>query len=249
MSERKETIIMNTDLTWRVNPNRGEDLAETVAQLSRYATGILCDAIYALKDPRNRIIGTRRVKSVKPGLKLAGAALTVKAPAGNSFPVQYAIYHGFPGAVLVVDCGGYMDGPYMGDLMVRSAQGLGYAGIVVDGCIRDGAEVAAMDFPVFVRAFNPTKPAKALEGQINVPVSVDGAEVNPGDIIIGDDDGMVIICPDCASALLPLAEAKDATDKTRSARIEAFFTKPEQERNLEEIMGADFIKALNGVRQ
>ena len=231
---------------WINNPSVPSVTPETVQKLAQYPTSVLADAIGKLNDERNNVIGNG-LKAVKPGLKVAGLALTVKATNGNSFPVHYAIYNAFPGAVICVDTEQYTQGPYLGDLMIRTAQGLGVAGMLIDGYYRDWAEIAAMDFPLFARGCHPRKPSKAMEGEINTPVYIDGVKVYPGDVIIGDDDGFVIICPECAEQLVGLAEEKNTADVQRAEKIETFFSLPPEARNLQTIMGGDFMKALAAV--
>jgi len=125
--------------------------------------------------------------------KMAGTAFTVKAPMGDNLMVGRALDMAEPGDVLVIDSGGTMNRSIMGEMMFTYAQGRGLAGIVVDGCIRDIDGTRTMDIPVFAKGVTPQGPFKKGPGEINVPIACGVQAVMPGDIIIGDPDGIVVI--------------------------------------------------------
>lgn len=125
--------------------------------------------------------------------QMAGTAITIKAPMGDNLMVGRALELAEPGDVLVIDSGGTMNRSIMGELMLTYAQERGLAGVVVDGCIRDIEGVRALDIPVFAKGITPQGPFKMGPGEINVPIACGGQAVMPGDIIVGDPDGVVVI--------------------------------------------------------
>ena len=196
--------------------------AEQLEKIKAFPTATLCDAMAALAIERagclagsvSRLTGTGAV---------AGVAYTVQTEQGNTLPVQYAICHGRPGYMLVVATGDYEDGPYLGDINALTAQYSGLVGIVIDGYIRDVKEIENMGYPVFGKGCMPRKPSKANMGVINGPIQCAGIHIEPGDIIVGDDDGVVAIPRGRFNDVLALAAEKDEADERRKERIKAFF--------------------------
>jgi regulator of RNase E activity RraA len=125
--------------------------------------------------------------------RLAGPALTVLTRPGDNLAVHHAIDLAEPGDVLVVDAGGHVDRAVMGEIVYRYAVARGIAGVVIDGAVRDGAEIAAGPMPVFSRGVTHTGPWKNGPGEVRGPVSVGGAVVCCGDIVVGDADGLVVV--------------------------------------------------------
>lgn len=124
---------------------------------------------------------------------LLGPAYTVKAPAGDNLMLYYAIKHANPGDIIVVSNEGCTERALCGEIMATLAAKLQLGGFLIDGAIRDKAELAEMDFPVFAKASNPNGPYKNGPGEINVPVAVGGQVIFPGDVIVGGKDGIVVI--------------------------------------------------------
>ena len=120
---------------------------------------------------------------------LLGTAFTVKVPEGDNL-----MFH-----VIVIDAGGDANRAIFGELMITYCQKRGLAGVIVDGAIRDSDEIAAMDFPVYAKAAIPNGPYKNGPGEINTVISFGGKVVRPGDIIVGDGDGIVVIKPEEAA--------------------------------------------------
>lgn len=154
------------------------------------------------------------------GAEMAGTALTVKATPGDNLAIHRAITMAEPGDVLVVDGGGYTGAAYVGELMCASCRAHGLAGVVIDGAVRDRAEVEAMGFPLYARGFNPEGPLKGAPGSINVPVSPGGVTVTPGDIVVGDDDGVSVAPADDAESILERAREKLAAEDDLRERVE-----------------------------
>jgi RraA family protein len=125
--------------------------------------------------------------------KLLGTAFTVKTRPGDNLMVHKAIDIAEPGDVIVVDAGQDVTNAIIGEIMMRIAQKRGLAGFVIDGAIRDVAVISEEIFPVYARGVTNRGPYKDGPGEINVPVSIGGAIVNPGDLIVGDEDGLTVV--------------------------------------------------------
>lgn len=150
--------------------------------------------------------------------KLAGPALTVRAGPGDNLMVHKAIDIAEPGDVIVVDAGGFLDQAIIGEIMASWAAKRGVAGFVIHGAIRDAAALAAGSFPVYAAGVTHRGPYKNGPGEINVPVSVGGMVVNPADIIIGDEDGVIAVPQADAERVLGAArEQKKKEDATLAA--------------------------------
>jgi 4-hydroxy-4-methyl-2-oxoglutarate aldolase len=151
---------------------------------------------------------------------MAGTALTVKVVPGDNLIIHKAIAMAEPGDVLVVDGDGYTGTAYLGELMAASCRANGLAGIVVDGAVRDRAELVEMGFPVYARGVHPQGPFKQDPGSINVTVSVGDVTVDPGDIVVGDGDGVAVVPPEDADAVLADAREKMAAEGDLRERVE-----------------------------
>lgn len=155
------------------------------------------------------------------GAETAGTAVTVKAVPGDNLIIHRAITMAEPGDVLVIDGDGYTGTAYLGELMCASCQAQGLAGVVIDGAIRDRADVAEMDFPLYARGVNPQGPFKQDPGSINVTVSCGGVTVDPGDIVVGDGDGVSVVPAEDAESVLGNAREKLAAEGDLRERVEA----------------------------
>lgn len=127
------------------------------------------------------------------GVRICGPAYTVQCAPGDNLMLHKALQRASAGDVLVASVGGVPDFGYWGGLMATAALARGLAGLAIDGCIRDSAEIIKMGFPVFCRGFCIKGTAKAVLGLINYPLSFGHTNVSPGDLILGDDDGMVVV--------------------------------------------------------
>jgi RraA family protein len=150
---------------------------------------------------------------------MAGTAVTVRCRGGDNLVVLRAFDHCRPGDVLVVDAGGDLSNAVLGGIMTAGAQMLGLAGVVVDGAIRDLAEIRERTFPVYARGVNHRGPYKNGPGEINVPVSIGGMVVQPGDIIVGDQDGLLAFPASEAAAIIDKALAQQAKEEAQMAEI------------------------------
>ena len=134
--------------------------------------------------------------------QLLGPAFTIRVPQGDNLMFHAAMDLAQPGDVIVIDAGGFTDRAIFGELMATYCKSRGIKGIVCDGAIRDRNGLASMeDFQVYARSATPNGPYKNGPGEINVPVVIGGKVVHPGDIVVGDDDGIVIIAPEIAEVV------------------------------------------------
>ncbi len=161
------------------------------------------------------------IDPIDPGAQLSGTALTVKASPGDNLIIHKAITMAEPGDVLVIDGDGYTETAFLGELMCASCQANGLAGVVIDGAVRDRQEIVEMGFPVFARGTHPQGPLKRDPGSINVPVTCGGVTVHPGDIVVGDGDGVTVLRRDEVEAVRERAEAKSESETELRQRVEA----------------------------
>jgi RraA family protein len=174
---------------------------QLVAEFARMVTPHLSDSMERLYA-----CGPQLRPMHKEG-KLAGPAYTVKTAAGDNLLVHRAIDVAHPGDVIVVDAGGFLDNAIIGELMMSRARQRGVAGLVIWGAIRDSAEIGAGTYPVFASGVTHRGPYKNGPGEINVPVVIGGMVVNPGDIIVGDADGLVAVPQAIAEQVLASAKS------------------------------------------
>ena len=144
---------------------------------------------------------------------MVGTAFTVRTRPGDNLAIHPALEMVGPGDVIVVDGGGDETRALVGEIMKNIAEYRGASGYVIDGAIRDVAAFAASDFPCFARAVIHRGPYKSGPGDINVPVSIGGAVISPGDIVVGDEDGVVSFSQAAAPALLEAVKAQVAREE------------------------------------
>lgn len=154
------------------------------------------------------------IKPIFSGMRIRGVALTVQAPPGDNLMIHKAIDIARPGDVIVVDSGGHVAGAW-GELMAVAARARGVAGLVIDGYARDGDEIRLLDFPVFSRGLCIRAVDKLALGSVNHPITCGGVVVNPGDLVVGDDDGVTIVAFDDAGVTLGNARAREELEALR----------------------------------
>ena len=143
---------------------------------------------------------------------LLGTAITVKTRPGDNLMLYKAIDMAQPRDIIVVDGQGDLTNSITGELMITLMKEIGISGLIVDGAIRDLGAIREMDFPVYAVGVQPKGPYKDGPGEINVPISCGGIVVNPGDILVGDDDAVVVILPQDAPEILQKAKATVAKE-------------------------------------
>lgn len=177
----------------------------------------------AISDNMHRNIGSSNLHPYhRPGKQsMAGTAVTARSRGGDNLTYLRALEFCRPGDVLVVDAQGDLNNAVVGGILSFYAAKIGLAGIVIDGAIRDVAEIRDRDFPVYARGVTHRGPYKDGPGEINVPIAVGGLVVNPGDIVVGDQDGLLAIVPEDAERLIEKARAVlVAEEKTMQAMRE-----------------------------
>lgn len=170
--------------------------------------------------------------------QLLGTAFTIRVPQGDNLMFHAAMDLAQPGDVIVIDAGGFTDRAIFGELMATYCKTRGIKGIVCDGAIRDRGGLAAMeDFPVYARSATPNGPYKNGPGEIGVPVVIGGKVVNPGDIIVGDDDGVIVIDPAIADEIADatLAVEKKEADIMKHILEDGTYIRPWVDELLEKI--------------
>jgi RraA family protein len=162
-----------------------------------------------VSDAANRLNGAgASMRPMHDGTKMAGPAITVRTRPGDNLMVHKALDLAQPGDVVIVDAGGDLSNAIIGGLMSAHAEHRGLAGIVIYGAIRDANELRRGSFPVFACGVTHRGPYKDGPGEINVPISIGGMVVEPGDVVIGDDDGVIAVNFSDAEELLVKAETK-----------------------------------------
>jgi 4-hydroxy-4-methyl-2-oxoglutarate aldolase len=177
-------------------------------------TGVIGDAMGRCNSM------TADMKPVWAGAKVVGVALTVRTFPADNLMIHKAVTLAQPGDVLVVNAGGYKDYAVFGDLLGLSCKVHDLAGIVIDGASRDAEGMQAIGFPVFARAILPAGPFKDSPGAINLPISCAGAAVRPGDIIVGDADGVLVVPQEHAPEVLTRAQAAVGKEQGMRDRIQ-----------------------------
>jgi 4-hydroxy-4-methyl-2-oxoglutarate aldolase len=183
--------------------------AGIVDQASKFAASILAD----VAGRRGTLCS--RIAPLSSSMRIAGPALTVEVRPGDNLMIHAAMAIAKPGDVLVIDGKGDETAALMGEIMVSQCKAIGLAGIVIHGSVRDTEALREMGFPVYAVGANPNGPTKNIPGRINWPISVGGTSVQPGDLIVGDADGVVVIEREKAASLLDAAAQKVADETKR----------------------------------
>lgn len=162
-----------------------------------------------------------RIAALSRDMSCCGPAFTVEVRPGDNLMIHAALAMAKEGDVIVVDGKADQTCALMGALMMNQAKAQKLGGVVVDAAIRDLLELRELGFPVFAVGANPNGPLKVAPGRINHPISCGGVTVHPGDLILGDADGVVVIERADIAKLIPLAEKKVAAEQARTADLKA----------------------------
>lgn len=187
---------------------------EQLERARKFQAAILCD-----------VAGRRgtmhaRIRALNPTMIVCGPAFTVEVRPGDNLMFHVALAVAKSGDVIVVDGKADATCALFGDLMVTQAQAAKLGGFVVDAASRDTASLAAGSFPIFAAGTNPCGPTKGLPGRLSIPVSVGGVAVNPGDLVVGDVDGVVVIPKAEIEGVLAAAQKKVEAEAQRIKEIE-----------------------------
>lgn len=173
-----------------------------------------------VSDCMGRLAGTRALYPRHGSARLLGTAFTVRVRAGDNLFIHEALRRAFAGSVIVVDAGGCEDRALVGEIMMAVARKRGVGGFVIDGAVRDVSAFREAGFPCFARSVTHRGPYKNGPGEIGGRISVDGCPVEAGDIVLGDEDGVLFVDPRSAEALATAARAKLAAEAETLRAIE-----------------------------
>ena len=187
--------------------------ADIVRRASEYPSSILAD----VAGRRGALSG--RIAPLAPTMRFAGPALTVEVRPGDNLMIHAALAIARPGDVIVVDGKGDLTSALMGEIMCQQAARIGVAAVVIDGAVRDAEAIRSLGLPMYACGLNPNGPTKLVPGRLNHPISIGGVTIEPGDLVVGDGDGVTVIERAKAASLLPLAEEKVAAETKRIADI------------------------------
>lgn len=190
--------------------NLPKNLIDRVSQLN---STLLCDGLI------NSGAMDYEIKPVTSEQRVLGPAFTVALEPGDNLFLHEAIHTAPEGCVLVVDGKGYKYRAYLGELMAFAAEAKNIKGIIIDGLVRDYDVLSKMEFPIFAKGFIPAGPFKEGPGSINQRISCGGVVVNPGDLIVGDTDGVVVIPRDKLENTIANAEKKMVYENQRVKEI------------------------------
>ncbi|MET0964670.1 MAG: RraA family protein [Noviherbaspirillum sp.] len=188
---------------------------EIVAAAAQYPSSILAD----VAGRRGALSG--RIAALAPSMKFAGSAITVEVRPGDNLMIHAAMAIAKPGDVILVDGKGDLNSALIGEIMSQQCVALGIAAVVIDGAVRDAEAIRELGFPMYAAGLNPNGPTKFVPGRLNHPISIGGVSVNPGDLVVGDGDGVTVIERDKAASILPLAAEKVAMETKRIADIKS----------------------------
>jgi 4-hydroxy-4-methyl-2-oxoglutarate aldolase len=159
------------------------------------------------------------IKPISPEMRVGGTAVPVHTMPGDNMLLHRAVAQASAGDVIIAYVSDFWEAGYWGEIMAVAAQARGIAGLVIDGCVRDAAAIAALGFPVFARGLCIQGTTKLGNGQLNQPITIGQVTIRPGDIIVGDRDGVVIVPAGRLAETIEKAQAREAKEAQVMARL------------------------------
>jgi len=187
------------------------------AELLEAYKGMQAATLHEVMGKRGAML--HHIRPVWPGSYVVGSALTVKARPGDNLMLHKAVSIAKPGDILVVDVDEFQEAGIWGEIIANAAMMKGIVGIVTNGTVRDSMPIKELGFPMFAYGLSMKGTTKMTPGLINHPVTIFGVTVNPGDIVLGDNDGVVVVPLAEAEKVLELARKKEADEAKVIERI------------------------------
>lgn len=185
---------------------------DLIKELAKFSAATICEALGNINYLPSGI------KPIATNMKVCGPAYTVQTMPRDNVLLHRAYAYANAGDVLIANCSGFYEAGYWGDLMSLGAKTKGINGLVIDACVRDANDIEAMGFPVFSRGFCIRGTSNHGDGSLNEPIIIGDVLINPGDIILGDRDGVVVVPQNKIVEVIDKATAREA--KEERTRIE-----------------------------
>lgn len=175
--------------------------------------------IYEAQGARNAL--DHGIKPIDPRMRMAGPAFTIDMRPADNLMIHYALLKIRPGQVLVVDAKAFLEAGPWGDVLTQQALHIGLAGLLINGSVRDAQAITNMGFPVFSRGVSIKSTGKNQPGKIEVPVVIGDVRITPGDYVLGDRDGVVIVEADQVDAVIQAARVRQEKEESFRREIQA----------------------------